>query len=248
MLTQVPEYLQKVYIDDVADYVLPPFKSMTECARCTLTTHNIECGNAWTMAIFALILFRLLKSDLNHVKKIWPLILMSVAYLVHTPFSFVYHTLRAYSLQVACALQKWDVIMIFMSQFFVHVSMSCGIPWTISIITIACFGVITFHIISNINALGPLENSETFGTKMIPIVMLHIVPVVLSRNTHASKIGVLNILWAATIGAVYKYKIPQRFTKSMRFGIAQEYMHIGLWVNIMLQRNIIKCLMSSSSA
>ena len=234
------QYLQKKYIDNADEYVLPPYSSLADCAIRTLTTHNIDCGNAWTMAILALIAGYYLKKDTR-----WPFIVLSVPIIIHACIAFLFHAFKAYSYDTWCKWGRHDGVMILVAQFFIHVGLHAGLPWTISILICTAYGLFIYHAITQINELEQNKPAEPIVLQYIPVAsLMHWVPVLLTTwDVKAILTGVAHCLTMGAALVMYILHIPERFTHSVKYGTSHEYMHIGLWCSYIFHHRMVTILL-----
>jgi len=228
-MDHVPMYLHKKYLHDPKFYVYPPFSSMKDCMFKTLTTRNVDTLNAWTM--FGLFVFvgAFLMRDLRR-KAQWPLLMLSLAVMLHAPISLRYHALRAFSPDVAHRGQRSDIIFIYIHQFLVHIALTVAarIPMCIAVMTWTLFAVITYSVKFTLSNLPAERDATKVSVHRMWIMNAHLIPILLRHGMTTQTI----FLFATAIVTygVHILKIPQRFTKSLKYGYSHEYMHVGLWV------------------
>lgn len=211
-----PKYLQDKYIEE--GYLVSN-NSITECFIDTLTTWNNQTLSAYTM----ILLFIIGIICYYKCKNTKPAFIILLHIIIHTPFSITHHCLSGYSKEISRLTQKLDIISIFIAQTLLHYALWYNkLPLHYSIIFLIIFVYITFIVIKKI--IKTKKRTKEIGLKYIPIVLLHIIPLI---YTGAYDICVYMVILFLTFLYFYKNKIPEKYTK-VSYVNSNNVMHIAL--------------------
>lgn len=250
-ITLVPKYQRRKHLKKASEYCIGPYNSYCKCAKDTLTRRNTEFGNAWTMIVLLWLTMTDIVHDIDDTntsgwtrQQLQASLLCSFAVGMHAIFSIGNHIFKAHSLHVSRTWQHLDVAFIYIHQCLVHIALLQGsvLPWSVCVLTAAPFILITSRAVQHVITLDRHANaSREVGNKYLAVVLFHFIPIMAKMWSHPQKRTSIASLFGImfTCGVVHKLKIPERFTKSIKYGYSHEYMHIGLWAAYFLSRLLI---------
>lgn len=225
-------YLYYPYIKNVTEYNLPPHDSLHDCALKTISSRNIDTGNSWSMAILSCIaVYKLVTC------RKWRLCIFSSAIAIHAVIAFIFHAIKSYSKEIAVRWAKYDAIGIFITQFCIFFAYNGHLPWTLSIILCTAYGALIYNIIDAIRSLPKDVFAEPLVVKWMPIMIsLFWVPVLISGSGvpyNVLSIGLIHYVFMGCILYMYLEYIPEKFTKTTKYGLSHEIFHIALWASFL---------------
>lgn len=171
------------------------------------------------------------------VAKNIPRLLVLSHVLMHTPFSLMYHCshnkcVNDYNIRYV----KGDVVMIYVSHFFLHIAFLWRIPWALKSICIAIMFYSCCGAIETVMKVEDIRQVTKTGLNFSWIFLLHYIPIFIIKGWRFS---ILHMGVFLCILCVYKYKYIAHVFGCQNISIDNAFMHCGLIINNLIIFNII---------